>query len=64
MSASEAGVAAYLDYLGSLRESGADYFLEGGQAVNFWAEYIDALSLEMLAKYAQSQRPVTSPKVL
>lgn len=37
------GVEAYLEYLKSLRESDAEYFLEGGQAVNFWAEYVDAL---------------------
>lgn len=33
------------DYLGFLRELGATgnaYFLEGGQAVNFWAEYFSA----------------------
>ncbi len=42
MSDAETGFEAYLDYLGSLRESGADYFLEGGQAVNYWAEYVDS----------------------
>ena len=41
MSATEAGYEAYLEYLKSLRASGASYFLEGGQAVNFWAEYVD-----------------------
>jgi hypothetical protein len=57
MSASEAGVEAYLGYLGSLRESGAEYFLEGGQAVNFWAEYIDSLSQ---ASPLSPMRPFTS----
>ncbi|MES2439559.1 MAG: hypothetical protein V4584_10855 [Verrucomicrobiota bacterium] len=38
----EAGYEAYLDFLKSLRESGAIYFMEGGQAVNFWAEYVDS----------------------
>lgn len=57
MSASEAGVEAYLGYLGSLRESGAEYFLEGGQAVNFWAEYIDSLSQ---ARPLSPMRPFTS----
>ncbi len=42
MSATQAGYEAYLEYLGSLRSSGASYFLEGGQAVNFWAEYVDS----------------------
>ena len=41
----------------ALRESGDTYFVEGGQAVNYWAEYIDAENpvqpLEML-------RPFTS----
>ncbi|MES2981146.1 MAG: hypothetical protein V4727_02440 [Verrucomicrobiota bacterium] len=42
MSDAEAGVEAYLEYLQKLRKSGAQYFLEGGQAVNYWAEYVDA----------------------
>jgi hypothetical protein len=53
----EAGIEAYLDFLQSLRECGDTYFVEGGQAVNYWAEYIDAENpgqpLEML-------RPFTS----
>jgi hypothetical protein len=57
MKSREAGIAAYLDFLQSLRESGDTYFVEGGQAVNYWAEYIDAENpghpLEML-------RPFTS----
>ena len=57
MKSREAGIAAYLDFLQSLRESGDTYFVEGGQAVNYWAEYIDAVNpghpLEML-------RPFTS----
>ena len=57
MSASGAGVEAYLGYLGSLRESAAEYFLEGGQAVNFWAEYIDALNQ---TKPLSPLRPFTS----
>lgn len=42
MNRREAGIEAYLDFLHSLRESGETYFVEGGQAVNYWAEYIDA----------------------
>ena len=42
MSTLESGYEVYLEYLGLLRTSGASYFLEGGQAVNFWAEYIDS----------------------
>jgi hypothetical protein len=57
MNCREAGISAYLDFLQSLRESGDTYFVEGGQAVNYWAEYIEAESplqpLEML-------RPFTS----
>lgn len=57
MNRREAGIAAYLDFLQSLRQSGDIYFVEGGQAVNYWAEYIDsqnpARPLEML-------RPFTS----
>ena len=32
-------IADYLDFLGELGAANAPYFLEGGQAVNFWAEY-------------------------
>lgn len=32
----------YLEFLRELGASGAAYFLEGGQAVNFWAEYFSA----------------------
>jgi len=38
----KAGYEAYLDFLLSLREAGNIYFVEGGQAVNFWAEYIQS----------------------
>jgi hypothetical protein len=34
------GYEAYLDFLVSLHKSGAAFFVEGGQAVNFWAEYL------------------------
>ncbi|MCX8495989.1 MAG: hypothetical protein ORN51_07385 [Akkermansiaceae bacterium] len=50
-----AGIAAYLDFLQSLRQCGDTYFVEGGQAVNYWAEYIDsenpARPLEMLRPF-------------
>lgn len=36
------GFDAYLDFLRSFRTSGEGYFLAGGQAVNFWAEFIDS----------------------
>ncbi len=42
MSDRVAGYEAYLDFLWSLHKSGAVFFVEGGQAVNFWAEYIDS----------------------
>jgi len=57
MNPAEAGVEAYLGYLKSLRESGAEYFLEGGQAVNFWAEYIDA---QIQGRPLSPMRPFTS----
>ena len=48
------------DYLGFLTDLGATeepYFLEGGQAVNFWAEYFSAKdSGDALAQF----RPFTS----
>jgi len=57
MNPAEAGVEAYLEYLRSLRESDAEYFLEGGQAVNFWAEYMDA---RIQGRPLSSMRPFTS----
>lgn len=57
MSSADAGVEAYLEYLGSLRQSGAEYFLEGGQAVNFWAEYVDA---RVQGRPLSPMRPFTS----
>ena len=38
----ETRISDYLSFLQDLGASGADYFLEGGQAVNFWAEYFSA----------------------
>lgn len=35
-------IADYASFLQDLSASGKDYFLEGGQAVNFWAEYFSA----------------------
>ncbi|MFT6381949.1 MAG: hypothetical protein ACJAXZ_003444 [Akkermansiaceae bacterium] len=32
----------YVSFLQDLEASGVDHFLEGGQAVNFWAEYFSA----------------------
>lgn len=57
MSAAEAGYEAYLDCLASLRDSEAEYFLEGGQAVNFWAEYIDS---QLEDRPLSPMRPFTS----
>lgn len=39
-------VADYLPFLLELGESGKDYFVEGGQAVNFWAEYYSSYGTE------------------
>lgn len=57
MNRREAGIAAYLDFLQSLRESGDTYFVEGGQAVNYWAEYITS---ENPARPLEMLRPFTS----
>ena len=57
MNPAEAGVEDYLGYLKSLRDSGAEYFLEGGQAVNFWAEYVDA---QTQGRPLSPMRPFTS----
>ena len=38
----ETRVGDHLVFLKDLGKSGADSFLEGGQAVNFWAEYYSA----------------------
>lgn len=35
-------VSDYLGFLTALGDTGASYFLKGGQAVNFWAEYFTA----------------------
>lgn len=57
MNGGEAGLEAYLGYLETLRASEAEYFLEGGQAVNFWAEYVDA---HIQDRPLSSMRPFTS----
>jgi hypothetical protein len=57
MNPAEAGVEDYLGYLKSLSEAKAEYFLEGGQAVNFWAEYIDA---QIQGRPMSPMRPFTS----
>jgi hypothetical protein len=57
MNRRDAGFEAYLDFLHSLRESGGTYFVEGGQAVNYWAEYIDS---ENPARPLETLRPFTS----
>lgn len=44
MSGRDSGYEEYLDFLESLHESGDVHFMEGGQAVNFWAEYIESTS--------------------
>ncbi len=57
MKPAEAGVEAYLGFLRSLRDTGDGYFLEGGQAVNFWAEYVDA---RVQSRPLSPMRPFTS----
>lgn len=57
MKDSQAGVEAYMGYLESLSKSDDEYFLEGGQAVNYWEEYIDA---RIQRKPLNAMRPFTS----
>lgn len=57
MNHAEAGIEAYQEYLQHLHASGWVYFLEGGQAVNFWAESIDAWDH---SKKLTSMRPFMS----
>lgn len=57
MSDAEAGYEAYLECLASLQASKAEYFLEGGQAVNFWAEYVDS---RLEGRPLSPMRPFTS----
>ena len=55
--AMETRIVDYLDFLGGLGAANAPYFLEGGQAVNFWAEYFSNKGAgEALEQY----RPFTS----
>lgn len=50
-------VSDYLSFLRELGADGDDYFIEGGQAVNFWAEYYSAKGIgDALASF----RPFTS----
>ena len=49
----ETRISDYASFLRDLGSSGADYFLEGGQAVNFWAEYFSAKGAEdVLSQFA------------
>ena len=47
----------YLAFLQQLDQAGQPYFLEGGQAVNFWAEYFSAKEADDLLG---SYQPFTS----
>ena len=47
----------YLEFLVGLTAGGHDYFLEGGQAVNFWAEYLTSLGEK---DALERHRPFTS----
>ena len=51
------GYEAYLGFLESLHRSGTVFFVEGGQAVNFWAEYVDSMDP---ARPLDALRPFTS----
>lgn len=55
--ARDTGITDYLGFLRELSATGNAYFLEGGQAVNFWAEYFSAKgAAAAMAPY----RPFTS----
>lgn len=51
------GYEEYLGFLKSLHQTGAAFFVEGGQAVNFWAEYVDSMDP---ARPLDTLRPFTS----
>jgi len=53
----ETNILDYLDFLQDLDKAKEPYFLEGGQAVNFWAEYYSAAAK---AKGLQKFAPFTS----
>ncbi|MDP0492680.1 MAG: hypothetical protein Q7Q71_16670 [Verrucomicrobiota bacterium JB023] len=53
----ESRISDYLSFLQELDARGLDYFLEGGQAVNFWAEYFSAKGADATLKPFQ---PFTS----
>jgi hypothetical protein len=46
-----------LGFLKSLHQTGTDFFVEGGQAVNFWAEYVDSMDP---SRPMDALRPFTS----
>lgn len=50
-------LADYLEFLVELTASGHEYFLEGGQAVNFWTEYLRSLDAK---ESLEPHRPFTS----
>ncbi len=42
--ADEIGIEEFVPLLKEIGDSGCNYFLEGGQAVNFWAAYFTSRS--------------------
>jgi hypothetical protein len=57
MSEAYAGYQDYLDYLATLHNPSIEYFLEGGQAVNYWAEFINS---RLAGRPLDPLRPFTS----
>lgn len=55
--AMETRIADYLEFLSDLGAADVPYFLEGGQAVNFWAEYF---SNKRGGAHIERYRPFTS----
>lgn len=51
-------VADYADFLTSLDNEGKAYFMEGGQAVNLWAEYYSRVPAK--EEQLNELRPFTS----
>lgn len=60
----ETRIADYLDFLGDLGAANAPYFLEGGQAVNLWAEYFRNKGTgEALERYNPICLPVSCRRI-
>jgi hypothetical protein len=48
----------YIPFLHGLESAGQSYFLEGGQSVNFWADYFQ--EVDLIQQSLDEYRPFTS----